>query len=388
MLFGTPILTPEEVEVARRVDELRQNLRYQVAQTPRRWPGSLRRVMFARAIQGSNTIEGYNVTLADAMAVAEGEEPLDAAEETRLAVTGYRDAMTYVLQLAGTPHFSYSEGLLGSLHFMMLKHDMTKGPGVIRTGPVFVQHEPTGRIVYEGPSAEDAAGLLGDLVAELNASTAVPSLVRAAMAHLNFVMIHPYRDGNGRMARILQSLVLSRDGILAPEFASIEEYLGRNTQDYYDVLATVGASSWQPARDARPWVRFCLTAHYRQARTLMRRVRQSERLWQALSEATAERGLPDRTVLALFDAAQRFRVRNTTYKAIADISEHAGGRDLKRLVEADLLEPRGEKRGRHYVGTPLLFQIASPVWESGREAEQEDPFATIQLALPLARQAG
>lgn len=57
--------------------------------------------------------------------------------------------------------------------------------------------------------------------------------IQAGMAHLNLVMIHPFRDGNGRMARCLQSLVLARGGILDPVFISIEEYLGRNTQRYY-----------------------------------------------------------------------------------------------------------------------------------------------------------
>jgi len=57
---------------------------------------------------------------------------------------------------------------------------------------------------------------------------------------------------------------------VAPVFSSIEEYLGRNTQDYYNVLADVGQGSWNPENDARPWVRFCLTAHYRQARTHLR----------------------------------------------------------------------------------------------------------------------
>lgn len=73
------------------------------------------------------------------------------------------------------------------------------------------------------------------------------------------------------MARVLQSLVLTRQGTLGPAFRSIEEYLGRKTPAYYDVLAEVGAGSWNPGNDARPWVRFCLTAHYRQARTLLGR---------------------------------------------------------------------------------------------------------------------
>lgn len=382
-LFRTPELTTEELVVMERVEELRQALRYQVNQAPRRWTGSLRRVMFARAIQGSNTIEGYNVTLDDAMAVAEGEAPVEAAEETRLAIAGYSEAMTYVLQLAASPSFEYNDGLLNSLHFMMLKHEMSKGPGLFRLGPIYVRREPTGELVYEGPPAEEAPSLVRELMAELNGTENLPVMVRAAMAHLNLVMIHPYRDGNGRMARILQSLVMAQDGILAPEFASIEEYLGRNTQPYYEVLAEVGGGHWQPWRDAHPWIRFCLTAHFRQGRVLMRRVRQYERLWVVISEEASRLGLPDRVIFALFDAAQRFRVRNSAYRRIAEISEYSGGRDLKVLVESGLLEPKGEKRGRFYLATSRLLELVSPVWEQERAAEQEDPFGAVQQRLPL-----
>jgi len=78
---------------------------------PRRWFGSLRRLSFARAIQGSNSIEGYNAALDDVAAAAAGEEPLDADLETKMALYGYRDAMTYVLTLATEDHFEYSEQL-------------------------------------------------------------------------------------------------------------------------------------------------------------------------------------------------------------------------------------------------------------------------------------
>lgn len=339
--------------------------------------------MFARAIQGSNTIEGYNATLADAVAVADGETPLEAVEETSQALAGYRDAMTYVLQLADTPYFRYSDGLINSLHFMMLKHDIGKGPGVFRGGPVSVRHAPSGQIVYEGPTSELVPRLVQELTEDLNRSDGAPPMVRAAMAHLNLVMVHPYRDGNGRIARILQSLVLARDGILAPEFSSIEEYLGRNTQAYYDVLAEVGAGAWQPHRDARPWIRFCLTAHFRQAQRVLRRVRQSERLWGMLEIEVQRAGVPNRTIFALFDAAQRLRVTNRGYKEHGDVSEHVGGRDLKRLVDVGLLEPRGEKRGRYYIATQRLLDLVAPVWEPDRSAELEDPFRSPQLSLRL-----
>src|SRR5664280_3149811 len=223
VLLATPKLSELEMRVVSRIEDVRRELRYEVSGHPQRWTGSLRRAMFARALRGSNTIEGYNVTLADAMALAEGDQPLDAAEETQQAIAGYRDAMTYVLQLSNDPHFAYSDGLIRSLHFMMLRYDMTKGPGLWRPGTVYVHNDATGQIVYEGPPADEVASLMNDLVSNLDVEEAQPAMVRAAMAHLNFVMVHPFRDGNGRMARILQSLVLAREGILAPEFASIEE---------------------------------------------------------------------------------------------------------------------------------------------------------------------
>lgn len=113
-------------------------------------------------------------------------------------------------------------------------------------------------------------------------------LAASAMAHLNLAMIHPFSDGSGRMARCLQILVLAREKILTPEFTSIEKYLGHYTQAYFDVLAEGGGGSWQPHTDARPWVRFCLTAHYRQARTMLRRVEEPEQLWDAPARPPAE----------------------------------------------------------------------------------------------------
>ena len=92
------------------------------------------------------------------------------------------------------------------------------------------------------------------------------------------------------MARCVQSLVLARESILAPQFSRVEEYLGANTDDYYAVLAEVGRGRWQPEGDARPWVRFMLTAHFRQAQPLLRRVKESEALWGFVEELIAAKG--------------------------------------------------------------------------------------------------
>ncbi|MDQ3914336.1 MAG: Fic family protein [Actinomycetota bacterium] len=371
MIFETPPVDPDEARVLADIQELRTQLRLWVADR-RRWTGVLRRMSFARQIQASNSIEGYNSTLDDAVAIVEGEEPLDATEETRRALEGYRQAMTYVLQLADDPHFEYSTHLLKSLHFMMMSYHLRKSPGRYRLGYVYVRNDATGEIVYEGPDADRVPILVEEIVTSLNEPSPVPAMVRAAMAHLNLALVHPFRDGNGRMARGLQTLVLAREGILSAEFSSIEEYLGRNTAGYYAILAKVGRGYWQPENDARPWVRYCLTAHYVQARTLLRRIKESDRLWAILAEEAESHRLPERSISALFEAARGFRVRNATYRPLSDVTEQTATRDLKQLVQAGLLVPKGERRGRHYVASDRLRELRGKSLEV--RVPIQDPF--------------
>jgi Fic family protein len=317
----------------------------------------LRRSSIARAIQGSNSIEGYNVSLDDAIAAVEGESPPDPYEENWRATVGYRNAMTYVLQLSRDPHFSYSEGLIRSLHFMILQYDLSKNPGLWRRGSVGVYREGTGEKVYDGPEAEHVPPMMCCLVEELSAQSRLPVLIRAAMAHLNLTMIHPFSDGNGRMARCLQTLVLAREQILAPEFCSIEEYLGANTDKYYQTLGAVGCGAWHPENDTHLWVRFSLTAHFHQAQTVLRRMKLYERAWTELEEIVSKSGLPDRSILALHDAAFGYRVRNSTYRAAAEISLNLASRDLKELADNRLLEAHGEGRGRYYLASPIIADL-------------------------------
>jgi Fic family protein len=379
MLFEAPTMDSREIEVMEHLDALRTSMRRQLNE-PRRWQGSLRRLSFARNIRGSNSIEGYDADLDDAAAVALGEEPLDANEETRLALEGYRNAMTYVLQLAQEPPIEVSEQLIRSLHFMMTSYDLKNRPGRWRLGPIFVRDDEAEAIVHEGADIALVPDLIAELVSYMSPSLSEPDIVRGAMVHLNLVMIHPFRDGNGRMARCLQSLMLASGGVLSPIFMSIEEYLGRNTQDYYDVLAQVGGGSWAPERDARPWLRFALTGHLRQALTLQRRIRDSERVWTELEAVIARHGLPERMIHAMFDAVTGFRVRNAIYRATLEeaeeeISEQSASRDLKVLTVLGLLAPKGERRGRYYTRAGELAEIHQKVMENRTARSNEDPFA-------------
>lgn len=391
-VFEAPSLRSEEREVLALIEKLRERLHDRVAE-PRRWNGSLRRMSFAKAVQGSNSIEGYDASLDDVVAAMDGEPTVGTDAQTEEALLGYRDAMTYVLRIADDQMMNVDEGVLKSLHFMMLKHDLGKNPGRWRPGAIHVRREATGEIVYEGPDPELIPGLIEEMLGQLEEDDC-HVIVKAAMAHLNLVMIHPFSDGNGRMARCLQTLVLARDQIVVPVFSSIEEFLGRNTQTYYEVLGDVGQGSWQPQNDARKWVRFCLRAHFLQARTLLQRREEIENVWLACFELTEKHKLPERCTAALMDAAYGFRVRRRSYQNAARISwgeevrDVTASRDLKAMVQSSLLLPVGERRNRHYLASDELKAIQENIRARRAPREERDPFNIVrngeQLSLPGA----
>jgi Fic family protein len=388
VIFQYPRLAAEDKQVIEMIRQLRRDLRHQVNVNPVRWTGFLRRNTFARALQGSNSIEGFDADLAEAVAIVDEEKPETLQEETEKALTCYRMAMTYVLRLHDDPHAQINAQLIRSLHFMMLNYDMTKLPGQWRPGAIRVVREPSNEVVYEGPDADQIPGLIDELVAQIHADDQVESsTVLAAMAHLNLALIHPFRDGNGRMARALQTLVLTRNNVIGPVFCSIEEWLGHNTDAYYAILGEVGKGSWHPEGNALPWVRFCLVAHYQQAATLMKRNAVIGRMWSEMEKLRKQLGLPERAELAMMDAAFNYKVRNGRYRQENDISDVIASRDLKRMCDLGLLMPVGERRGRYYVAGEPLKKIREHCADKSRAANPYDLMkgrqGDAQLSLPI-----
>jgi Fic family protein len=372
MIFETPALTGSEEAVLEKIRKLWGELHANLETQPKRWSGLLARNLRARAIQGSNSIEGFHVTQEDALAAVDGDKPAEAEIAAWNAVMGYRTAMDYVLRLGSASEFSYDANLLRSLHYMMVHSDQHANPGTWRPGAVFVKNEATGETVYSAPDRELVPKLIDRLCTHLTAEDTKAStrMVRAAMAHLNLVMIHPFSDGNGRMSRCLQTLVLARGGVLSSTFCSIEEYLGRNTAQYYAALAEVGQGAWTPKRNALSWVRFCLSAHYIQAKSAKRRLEYTTMVGESVEKILRDRGLPDRAAVSLTNAVLGFKVHNEGYRREADVSVVVASRDLRALTDARLLKPYGEKRGRYYEASDVLVELR----RLKQDARIPDPF--------------
>jgi Fic family protein len=378
VIYTAPSLTDEDDVVLGEIHQMRKALR-QVLRTPKRWEGGLRRSALARAIRGSNSIEGYEVAEDDAAAALDDEEPISADERTFLEIQGYRSALGWVLAMGDDDYSSFDATELRAMHYMMLQHDSSKSPGRYRKGPIFVHDERTDEVVYEGPDASQVPELMDALVASLHEGHQADPIVRSAMAHLNLVMIHPFRDGNGRMARALATSVLTRSDIGEPQFSSIEEWLGANTEDYYAVLAHTGRGSWLPRDDASLWLTFNLRAHHMQAQTIARRVEEAGKTWVELDELIAEHSLPERMADVLFEAVLGYRIRRSGYVKRTAVTDQTATRDLAALAGLGILSPHGNGRGRHYAAGPPLVEIQKR--RRARRQPLHDPYPWIRAKL-------
>lgn len=356
MVYSTPQIDGELRDQLRVLHGLREQLGSEVSR-PSRWMGSLRREVRASSIEGSTSIEGYSVKPEEAMELISGEKQVEGDDDNRMAVACYARAMNHVGAMADDPSFRWLDRVILDLHFDACSFQKDKEPGRWRTGEISVTG-PKGRIDYQGPPGKEVPALMGEVVDWLAAdSTGTDVVVKAAMAHLNVTSVHPFRDGNGRVSRIVQSLVLARQGMISPEFSSIEEYLGDHTADYYAALREAQGGSYQPERDATGWVSFCVGAHIAQARQRLAQIEEAALRWERLEDLVAERGWPDRLTIALEQSLLGATDR-TKYSGEADVSPATASGDFRRLLDAGLVEQTGRGRSvRYRASSPLREEI-------------------------------
>lgn len=356
MLFATP---PRSGELKAKLDELDQ-LRGELGlEAGRRvpWIGALRRQVRASSVEGSTSIEGFSVGPGEAVALVNSQGPVDPGDENGMAVACYARAMDHVGVMATDPAFRWLDRVILDLHFDACSFQREAKPGQWRSGAVGITGSD-GRLVYQAPDADEVSSLIAEVVEWLERGE--PDLhvvMRAAMAHLHVVSIHPFHDGNGRISRIVQSLVLARDGLMSAEFGSIEEYLGAHTAAYYDALNEAHGPTYQPDRDVTEWIAFCVDAHLAQARQRLAQIKDASVRWTHLEQIVESRHWPDRLVIALEQALMGGTDR-AGYAAEAAVSPATASADFRRLVDAGLVDQAGRGRSIRYEPTEGLRRRA------------------------------
>lgn len=361
MLVPTPALTSQQVKLLENIWLLQRQLAPQLNE-PKLWTGTLRRQALGRVIRYSAGIEGFIASEAQVSDVVLGQDPIGLKQETLDAIKGYRNAMGFVLQVATTNDFELDINFLRALHFMVVNGDLSAGPGRWREGEIFVRESVSGAVVHQGAPAEMLPQLMHELGNRLPNNPNRVSLIDAAMAHLNLVLIHPFKDGNGRVARILQSALLATSEKPSPVFLSIEEYLGQNTAEYYNVLQRVGGGAWDPKVDATEWIDFVLKAHLVQLEGVKYRSNLANKTWVSVATLVEQLGFNDRCIPGLVHVLSGGRLTNPAYRDLLldagdAISLLTASRELASLVEVGALTAIGERKGRSYSAGPKLIEL-------------------------------
>lgn len=321
----------------------------------RRWASRLRRDLEAEAVAASTRLEGIPVTVDDVRQILAGETPKTVSPVDFQLVWGYQNAMTYVLRRADDPNFEWNRELLVGIQDRVLAGRYEDGAGRLRTGATRIADRETGTTIFQPPPHEAVPELVDTLCETFKASNWHPA-IGAAWFHVAFAAIHPFRDGNGRTARVLASLVMFRGGFRTPSFTSLEEWWGRHPDDFYRAFACLG-SEFDPSVDVAPFISAHVTAQLSQIRALDLRERTQRGLWIMLENILVDRDLHERITNALWDAFFGRSVTAGYYRGMTDVSAGTATADLRAATAAGLLTAIGETRARRYVASPKLYRI-------------------------------
>jgi Fic family protein len=189
----------------------------------------------------SSQIEGTQATLVDLLEYEAEKEVRNPDEDVR-DICNYLDALTYTrAQLASPKGLPLSMRLLHEAHKRLLRggRGASKQPGEVRRSQNWIGGTRPGNAAYVPPRPEDVPALLGDLEKYLHAGDTLPPLVRIGLAHVQFETIHPYLDGNGRIGRLLVTLLLEHWKLLSAPLLYLSLYFKRHRTEYYRLLTEV-----------------------------------------------------------------------------------------------------------------------------------------------------
>jgi Fic family protein len=305
------------------------------------WP-----VARSATVAASTGIEGNRLSLQQVEDVLAGDAVAGRRSDIR-DVRNYNRALDIANRAAIRSDFEWTQELLRRLNATIIDGLEDDERGEYRSGPVVVG-------MYEPPDHRLVPGLMRQLVEWLAAEGDEHTLVRAGLAHLDVVSIHPWRNGNGRTARVVGSLSLMRRGIAAPELVNIEAVIRAQPDAYVAALREAQGPTYQPDRHAATaWLEYFagLAVDRLDLRTRLDAAIQADFGLLALELDAAGRPLDWAPFLL---AARVGPVRTSEVASRLGLSSSRARAMLAAAVATGWLSARGDRRGRRYVAGDRL----------------------------------
>jgi Fic family protein len=296
----------------------------------------------------SSQIEGTQATLIDLLTFEAQRADDPAPGPDVQEVCNYVDALAYAREQLRRPDgLPLSMRLLNGAHERLMRgaRGADRQPGEVRRTQNWIGGTRPGNAVFVPPPPNLLDGLLSDFERYIHADDGLPPLVRAGLLHLQFETIHPYLDGNGRIGRLLVTLLLEEWNLLSKPLLYLSLFFKRNRDDYYRLLNAVRLEG-----DWEGWVRHFLEG----VASIAKEATDTARDLFALVSADRARALaaPSSSVMAvrLFEAlGQQPIVTIARVTELLEITKPTATKAVKTLVDVGILtETSGRRRDRTY----------------------------------------
>jgi Fic family protein len=317
-------------------------------------PHLLIRPFLQREAVASSKIEG-TVTDLQQLMLFEADESAAPFQEDAREVGNYVRALTYAL--TQPPDRQLTPALIRELHQLLMGNVRggDRSPGRFRQGQVYISGRGTEGARFVPPPPTDVPVLIDQLASFANRESTLPDLIRIALIHYQFETIHPFEDGNGRVGRLLMTLLLSRWGLLSKPLLYLSGYFEHHREAYIDGLLAVS----QQGEWVR-WIALCLDAVIAQSRDGLDRSRRLLDLrehYRAQFQTGKQAGtLP--VIDSLFDRP------TTTVKQIEErlsIPRFSAQRYVDALVASGVLvELTGRQRNRIFGAHEIIRILSEP----------------------------
>lgn len=306
----------------------------------------------------SAQIEGTQSSLSDLLLFEGNESPsvsIDDVEE----VSNYVAAMNYGLQRL-KDGFPLSNRLIREIHATLLAGGCgaDKLPGEFRASQNWIGGTRPGNAMYVPPPDTQIQDLMGALESFLHKPVEeVPVLVKAALVHVQFESIHPFLDGNGRLGRLLVTLLLVNDGALTEPLLYLSLYLKTHRKTYYELLQSVRESG-----DWIPWIKFFFDGVRETSEQAAETAKELLLLFEQDREKIQTLGRSATSAYRVHDYFQARPMSSvpSAAKSVAELSLPTVRKSIGHLMDLGILEEStGKKRNKIYTHAKYLKILMS-----------------------------
>src|SRR4030066_1485094 len=303
-----------------------------------KWEVSLRRDALLRSAHSSTAIEGNPLSLEEVSNLVAGRDIIVRRKDKQ-------EVLNYLKALEMIPDFTKKEPFTAKdflkIHKIVTNKTLQipKDEGVFRNREVIVGNRFTGEVVYEPPSTDEVPLLVDSFLNWFNSKEVneIDSVIHAGITHYEIVRIHPFIDGNGRIARVIATLVLYKRGFDVKRFFALDDYYDHDRKSYYNALKNVD----QKTLDVTGWLEYFTDGVAVSIKAVRDKVIGLSKDIKYLKER-GQVALTDRQMKIVEYILQKGNITNRDIRELFDISNRAAMDEISKLMGMKILKKVGK----------------------------------------------